>query len=111
MWKTILLLVVSNVFMTFAWYGHLKFQHVALWKVILISWLIAFVEYLFMVPANRIGKLEGMNGYQLKIIQESITIVVFIIFAVYYLKEPLKWNHIVGFVLLFFSVFFIVKKF
>jgi uncharacterized protein len=111
MWKTILLLIASNVFMTFAWYGHLKFQQVALWKVILISWLIAFVEYLFMVPANRIGKLEGMSGYQLKIIQESITIIIFIIFAVFYLKEPLKWNHLVGFIFMILSVFFIVKKF
>ncbi len=97
--------------MTIAWYGHLKFQHVALWKVILISWLIAFIEYMFMVPANRIGKMEGMSGYQLKIIQEAITIIVFIAFAVFILKEPLKWNHLVGFIFLFLSVFFIVKKF
>ncbi len=111
MHKTILLLVISNVFMTFAWYGHLKDTDTSLWKIILLSWGIAFFEYIFMVPANRIGKLEGMSGYQLKIIQEAITIVVFIVFAVYYLKEPLKWNHLVGFVLLFLSVFFIVKKF
>lgn len=97
--------------MTFAWYGHLKDTDTSLWKIILLSWGIAFFEYIFMVPANRIGKLEGMSGYQLKIIQEAITIVVFIVFAVYYLKEPLKWNHLVGFVLLFLSVFFIVKKF
>lgn len=109
--KTILLLIISNIFMTIAWYGHLKFENAPLWKVILVSWLIAFVEYLFMVPANRLGKLEGMSGYQLKITQEAITIVVFIIFAVFVLKEPLKWNHIVGFVLLFFSVYFIAGKF
>ena len=109
--KTIGLLVISNIFMTIAWYGHLKFTNTVLWKVILISWLIAFVEYLFMVPANRIGKLEGMSGYQLKITQEAITIIVFVLFAIFVLKEPLKWNHIVGFIFLFLSVFFIVKKF
>lgn len=109
--KTILLLIISNVFMTIAWYGHLKFTNVALWKVIVVSWLIAFVEYLFMVPANRMGKLEGMSGYQLKIIQEAITIIVFCIFAVFVLKEPLKWNHFVSFIFLFLAVFFMVKKF
>jgi uncharacterized protein (DUF486 family) len=109
--KTIILLIISNVFMTIAWYGHLKFENVALWKVIIVSWLIAFVEYMFMVPANRIGKMEGMSGYQLKIIQEAITIIVFIVFAVFILKEPLKWNHVIGFIFLFLSVFFIVKKF
>jgi uncharacterized protein (DUF486 family) len=109
--KTIGLLIISNLFMTIAWYGHLKFPNTVLWKVILISWLIAFVEYLFMIPANRIGKLEGMNGYQLKITQEAITIIVFVLFAIFVLKEPLKWNHIVGFMFLFLSVFFIVKKF
>lgn len=109
--KTILLLVISNVFMTIAWYGHLKFENVPLWKAIAVSWLIALVEYMFMVPANRLGKLEGMTGYQLKIIQEAITIVVFCVFAVYVLKEPLKWNHLVSFIFLFFAVFFMVKKF
>lgn len=109
--KTILLLIISNVFMTIAWYGHLKFDHVPLWKAIAVSWLIALIEYMFMVPANRIGKLEGMSGYQLKIIQEAITIVVFCIFAVFVLKEPLKWNHLVSFVCLFFAVYFMVKKF
>lgn len=108
--KTITLLLISNVFMTIAWYGHLKFENTPLWKVILISWLIAFVEYMFMVPANRIGRLEGMSGYQLKITQEAITILVFILFAVFYLKEPLKWNHLVGFGFLFLSVYFIMKK-
>ncbi len=103
--KTILLLIVSNVFMTIAWYGHLKFEGIPLWKAIAVSWLIALVEYSIMVPANRIGKLEGMSGYQLKIIQEAITIVVFCIFAVFVLKEPLKWNHFVAFIFLFFAVF------
>lgn len=108
--KTVILLIISNIFMTFAWYGHLKFENTPLWKVILISWCIAFFEYMFMIPANRIGKLDGMNGYQLKITQEAITLVVFVIFAVFYLKEPLKWNHAVGFGLLFLSVYFIMKK-
>lgn len=108
--KTIALLVISNIFMTIAWYGHLKFENTPLWKVIVISWLIAFVEYLFMVPANRIGKLEGMSGYQLKITQEAITIIIFVIFAVFVLKEPLKWNHAVGFLFLFFAVYFMMKK-
>ena len=111
MLKTIILLIISNIFMTIAWYGHLKFENVALWKIVVISWLIAFIEYSFMIPANRIGKLEGMSGYQLKITQEAITIIIFIVFAVFVLKEPLKWNHIVGFILLFLSVFFIAKKF
>jgi uncharacterized protein (DUF486 family) len=109
--KTILLLVISNVFMTIAWYGHLKFENVPLWKVVLISWSIALIEYMFAVPANRIGKLEGMSGYQLKIIQEVISVIIFVLFAVFILKEPLKWNHMVGFFFLFLSVFFIVKKF
>lgn len=109
--RTILLLIISNLFMTIAWYGHLKFEKVALWKVILVSWMIALLEYIFMVPANRLGKLEGMSGYQLKITQEVITIVIFCLFAVYVLKEPLKWNHLLGFVFLIFAVFFIVKKF
>lgn len=109
--KTIGLLLISNIFMTIAWYGHLKFENVPLWKVIVVSWLIAFIEYSFMIPANRIGKLEGMSGYQLKIIQEAITIIVFIVFAVFILKEPLKWNHLLGFFFLFLSVYFISKKF
>ena len=108
---TILLLIVSNVFMTFAWYGHLKYENVPLWKVIIISWLIAFVEYLFMVPANRIGKLEGMDAYKLKMTQEVISIIIFCLFAVFVLKEPLKWNHLIGFICLFIGIFFIVKKF
>ncbi|UII31150.1 DMT family protein [Fulvivirga ulvae] len=107
--KTVLLLLVSNVFMTFAWYGHLKFTHAALWKVILISWGIAFFEYCFQVPANRIGYGQ-FNGFQLKTIQEVITLVVFIAFSVLYLKEELKWNYIVGFLLLLAAVFFIFKK-
>src|ERR1700716_3387527 len=95
MW-TIVLLIGSNIFMTFAWYGHLKFKEVALWKVVLISWLIAFFEYCFQVPANRIGSYRFQTA-QLKVIQEVITIVVFCLFSIFYLKEQLKWNYLVGF--------------
>jgi|SRR5690625_545650 len=104
--RTILLLCCSNIFMTIAWYGHLKFQGVALWKVILVSWGIAFFEYCFQVPANRIGFLEGFNGYQLKMIQEVITLVVFSVFAVLYLKEPIKWNYIASFLCVLGAVYF-----
>ena len=105
----IILLTISNVFMTFAWYGHLKYKNTALWTVILISWGIAFFEYCFQVPANRIG-----HGYydaaHLKTIQEVITLVVFCFFYVLYLKEDLKWNYIVGFLFIILAVFFIFKK-
>ncbi|MCC7343883.1 MAG: DMT family protein [Deltaproteobacteria bacterium] len=106
---TIILLTVSNVFMTFAWYGHLKFREVPLWKVIIISWGIAFLEYCFQVPANRIGSYQ-YSGAELKTIQEVITLVVFGIFSVLYLKEPFKWNYAVGFACLVAAVFFIFKK-
>lgn len=91
-WLTPLLLVASNVFMTFAWYGHLKFKDRSLWLVILASWGIAFFEYCLMVPANRIGSAT-LTGYQLKILQEAITLVVFIGFAWLYLGEGLRWNY------------------
>ena len=107
--KTIGLLTVSNIFMTIAWYGHLKFREVALWKVILASWLIAFVEYCFQVPANRIGSYQ-YSGAQLKTIQEVITLVVFSVFSIVYLKEELKWNYLVGFGFIVAAVFFIFKK-
>ncbi|HTQ04539.1 MAG TPA: DMT family protein [Polyangiaceae bacterium] len=95
---TVLLLVVSNVFMTIAWYGHLKHnQGSPLWIVILASWGIAFFEYCFQVPANRIGAQAGLVPAQLKTIQEVITLVVFSIFATLYLGETLRWNHFVGF--------------
>lgn len=106
--KTILLLLVSNVFMTIAWYGHLKYTQSALWKVILISWGIAFFEYCFQVPANRIGYGE-FNAFQLKTIQEVITLLVFVGFSVLYLKEELKWNYVVGFALILGAVFFIFR--
>ena len=91
-----LLLVLSNVFMTFAWYGHLKYREVALPKVILVSWGIAFFEYLLMVPANRIGS-ASYSAPQLKGMQEVITLVVFAAFSAAYLGQPLKWNHWAGF--------------
>lgn len=104
--KTILLLCFSNIFMTFAWYGSLKFENVTLWKVILISWGIAFFEYCLVIPANRIGFREGFSGYQLKMIQEVITLIVFSVFAVLYLKEPIRWNYIASFVCVLGAVYF-----
>src|SRR3954452_15966733 len=94
---TAILLTISNVFMTFAWYGHLKHKGAALWIVVMVSWLIAFLEYCFQVPANRIGSNAGMSGAQLKILQGAITLVVFVVFAVLYLKEQVRWNHVVAF--------------
>ena len=108
--RTIILLFVSNTFMTFAWYGHLKYTNVALWKVILISWGIAFFEYCFMVPANRFGEQEGFSGFQLKTIQEVVTLTVFSFFAIFYLKEPLRWNYLVSFALILGAVYFMFKK-
>jgi len=105
----IALLVASNVFMTFAWYGHLKFRESPLWIVIPASWGIAFFEYCLQVPANRLG-YSYYSAAQLKVIQEVITLVVFTVFSVTYLKEQLKWNYIVGFVLILFAVFFMFKK-
>ena len=96
---THLLLLCSNVFMTFAWYGHLKYRSVALPKVILISWGIAFFEYLLMVPANRIGSTV-YSAPQLKGMQEVITLLVFVGFSTWYLGQPLKWNHWAGFALI-----------
>jgi uncharacterized protein (DUF486 family) len=107
--KTILLLTISNVFMTFAWYGHLKFKQSAMWKVILVSWLIAFAEYCFQVPANRLGHAQ-FSAAQLKIMQEVITLAVFCVFSVLYLKEELKWNYLVGFALILGAVFFVFKE-
>jgi uncharacterized protein (DUF486 family) len=107
--KTIVLLFVSNIFMTFAWYGHLKYRESPLWLAIAASWGIAFFEYCFQVPANRIGSYQ-FSGAQLKTIQEVITLVVFSIFSVVYLKEQLKWNYLVGFGFIALAVFFIFKK-
>ena len=106
---TILLLIISNIFMIFAWYGHLKYRGAPLFKVILVSWVIAFAEYCFQVPANRIGSYEFTTA-QLKTIQEVITLTVFSVFSVFYLGERLKWNYLAGFALMVIAVFVIFKK-
>ena len=108
--RTILLLVASNIFMTFAWYYHLKQEGWPFWKAIAISWFIAFFEYCLMVPANRWGYTKGFSGFQLKVIQEIITLVVFAFFAVYYLKEPFHWKYLVSFVLLIGAAYFMFTK-
>ena len=106
MW-TIVLLVISNVFMTFAWYGHLKFTKSPLWIAIAASWLIALAEYCFQVPANRIGYATyHFEPAQLKIIQEVITLVVFAVFSFAYFGKPLLWNHCVAFALILGAVVF-----
>ncbi|MBK7443486.1 MAG: DMT family protein [Bacteroidetes bacterium] len=117
---TILLLIVSNIFMTLAWYGHLQFKKMGwfngsgLWIIILISWGLAFFEYCFQVPANRIGSNEyggPYNLFQLKIIQEIITLVVFTLMAVFVFKtETLRWNYLAGFFCMLLAVYFIFKK-
>jgi uncharacterized protein (DUF486 family) len=108
--KTVLLLVCSNIFMTLAWYGHLKFKFLegkSIFVVILVSWGIAFFEYCLMVPANRGGYLQGgFSGYQLKIIQECVTLAVFVVFAWLVLKEKLSWNYAVSFALIVLAVWF-----
>ncbi|MCA0319035.1 MAG: DMT family protein [Proteobacteria bacterium] len=104
----ILLLIASNVFMTLAWYGHLKFKAAPLALVVLASWGIAFVEYCLAVPANRIGH-EVYSAAQLKTIQEVITLLVFAIFSVVYLKEQLTWNHAIGFTLIAAGAFFVFQ--
>jgi len=107
--RTVILLLISNIFMTIAWYGHLKYKSKPLFLVIVVSWLIAFVEYCFQVPANRIGHGTFTAG-QLKTIQEIITLIVFSVFSVIYLKEAVRWNYIVGFVFIVVAAFFIFKK-
>lgn len=110
MLRTIFLLLASNVFMTMAWYGFLKDRGIPLWKAILMSWGIAFFEYCLMVPANRHGFLNGMSGFQLKITQEIITLLVFTFFAVLYLKEPLRWNYLLSFLCILAAVYFAFRK-
>ncbi len=107
--RTILLLIISNAFMTVAWYGHLKFRSKALWKVIVVSWGIAFFEYCFQVPANRIGSYE-FTPAQLKTIQEIITLSIFPVFSVLYLGDRFRWNYGVGFALIVAASFFIFHK-
>jgi hypothetical protein len=106
---TIVLLALSNIFMTFAWYGHLKYRHAPLFKVIVISWFIALGEYCLQVPANRVGSYEFTTA-QLKTIQEVITLTVFSVFSVVYLKEQLRWNYLLGFAMMIGAVFVIFKK-
>lgn len=108
--RTILLLTASNIFMTFAWYYHLKYQGWPLWKAIVVSWLIALIEYCLAVPANRIGHQAGYNLFQLKIIQEAITLVVFSFFAVLVLKESFHWRYLVSFAFLIGAVYFMFTK-
>ncbi len=106
---TVILLTISNIFMTFAWYGHLKHKDKTLWIVILASWGIAFFEYIFQVPANRMGHGQ-FSAAELKTIQEVITLVIFALFSVFYLKEEFTWNYLVGFALIVLAAFFIFKK-
>jgi len=106
--RTILLLTCSNIFMTVAWYGHLKYRSESLFKVIVVSWLIAFLEYCFQVPANRIGSYE-FSLVQLKTIQEVITLTVFGVFSYLYFHQSLKWNHFIGFAFLVGAVAMIFK--
>ncbi|HEY6975116.1 MAG TPA: DMT family protein [Chitinophagaceae bacterium] len=108
--RTIGLLIVSNIFMTIAWYWHLRETNIPLWKAILISWGIAFFEYCLTVPANRLGYTTGWTGFQLKIVQEIITVIVFSVFAVLYLKEPLQWKYFISFIFLLGAVYFAFKK-
>lgn len=110
MFRTILLLTASNIFMTFAWYGNLKNTNIPIWKAILISWGIAFFEYCLMVPANKLGYANGLSGFQLKMTQEVITLVVFSVFAILYLKEPFHWKYFVSFFLLLGAIYFMFKK-
>jgi uncharacterized protein (DUF486 family) len=106
MWKTVLLLIASNLFMTVAWYGHLKYTDKALWRVIVLSWMIAFFEYCLQVPANRIGYEANMSSYQLKITQEVISIAIFMVFALFYFGEIPRWNHWIAFGLILGAVYF-----
>jgi hypothetical protein len=107
--KTVVLLLISNIFMTFAWYGHLKYTKAPLFTVIMVSWLIAFAEYCFQVPANRIG-YRAFSAVQLKTIQEVVSLSVFTVFSVLYLGERLKWNYLAGFALIVAAVYLIFKK-
>ncbi|MGL4594234.1 MAG: DMT family protein [Thermoguttaceae bacterium] len=117
---TILLLVISNTFMTFAWYGHLRlkdyswFEKLSLPAIVLLSWSIALFEYSFMIPANRIGYQDNggpFNLWQLKVIQEAVTLFIFVLFTTILFKnQPLRFNHVIGFVFLILAVYFIFKK-
>jgi len=104
----VLMLVFSNVFMTFAWYGHLKFKTSPIWMAVTASWMIAFFEYWLAVPANRIGS-QAYSAAELKTIQEVVTLSVFAVFSVLYLKEALTWNHAIGFALIALGAAFIFR--
>ena len=106
---TLVLLTISNIFMTFAWYGHLKYRNAALWRVVLISRGIAFFEYCFQVPANRIGSYEFSTA-QLKTIQEVIDLSVFSIFSITFLGQPLKWNYVAGFACISLAVYLVFHQ-
>ena len=105
----IVLLLASNVFMTFAWYGQLKYPGTALWIVVPVSWGIAFFEYCLQVPANRMGHLQGYSGFQLKIMQEVITLAVFIPFAVLYMKQPISLNYLWASLCMCGAVYFVFR--
>ena len=106
--RPILLLVGSNVFMTLAWYGHLRFKETPLIGVIVVAWLIAFIEYCLAVPANRYGS-EIYTAAQLKTMQEVITLLVFAVFSVLYLNQPITWNYAIGFALIGVGAFFVFR--
>ena len=108
--RTIILLLLSNIFMTFAWYYHLKHTGWPLWQAVLLSWGIAFFEYCLMVPANRAGFLGGFNTFQLKMVQEVITLVVFSFFAVLVMKEPFHYKYLVSFAFLLGAVYFMFRN-
>jgi uncharacterized protein (DUF486 family) len=107
--ETVILLTISNIFMTFAWYGHLKYKNSPLWLAILVSWGIALIEYCFQVPANRMG-YRHFSAAQLKIIQEIITLSVFTVFSITYLHERFRWNYCIGFLLMVGAVYFLFKR-
>jgi len=104
----VIMLIASNVFMTFAWYGHLKFKSAPLYAAVIVSWLIAFCEYWLAVPANRIGS-QAYSAAELKTIQEVVTLSVFAVFSVAYLREALTWNHLFGFLLIAAGAAFIFR--
>ncbi|MBC7364424.1 MAG: DMT family protein [Candidatus Aminicenantes bacterium] len=108
-WITVFLLIISNVFMTFSWYGHLKYKNLPLTKAIIFIWIIAFLEYCFQVPANRFvyGKL---NAAEPKTIQEIITLTIFSVFSILYLKKEFRWNYLVGFFFIVLAGFLLFKK-
>ena len=109
MMTPVCLLIISNIFMTWAWYGHLRQREMPLLTAILVSWGIAFFEYCLMVPANRIGYSQGISTPTLKIIQEIITLLVFAGFSIWWLDEPLHWRHAIAFVLILSAVVVIMQ--